>query len=183
MKWIGTLAKLACTLSVMWAFLWSMTLANRFIVLHHQDGYELGTFTVTSLTYRRGDSDSGPSWWANGTVVTDQHRATDERFGLADLAIDPTSQGHLEQMIPLGRTFDVWFNPDVTTVMMQDETPRVMRDTPDFWGEQVRQRNALLRRALGPLAVSIGILIVVSIVRRTARWARVPPRDAPPTLE
>jgi hypothetical protein len=158
--------------AIFWAGVLAFPIATTIHVLYGAERYRPAVFIIESLHYDSGANDTieeagGPSYWAMGWVRPGNRL---ERLSLHSFfEKPPTSQADMESVLRKGDVLRVLFNPEMTDMMVQDTTPRVLLDGENVWSKKRTSVKRMLCWALVPLFVTS---VMVFLARR---WAKSGP--------
>ncbi len=161
-----------CGVAVFAAFgfswLWTLPFVNRVTIHQGREKYRPGTYLVTGAEYHRGD-EGDDSWWLTGTIASHEERFIPR----VSKGQRPRNQEEVLARFPKGTKIDVFYNPDATEMIVQDETLRVIEATPNFWQEEARRQRSLGQRVLVPVPLALALYLTVRYAnRRHARLQR-----------
>lgn len=167
---IQRLAGFAVVAALFYSWLFTLSFVNRVTLYLNRESYRPETFLVTGAEYHAGD-EGGDSWWLNGMVAGQEERLVPRRRSMTH----PHSAAELLVRFPKGTRLDVLYNPKATSMLVQDESLRVVLASPDFWPEEERLRIKLGVRVLLPVPLALAVYVTVRwINRRHARQQTLP---------
>ena len=134
-----------------------VNVAASFIVLIKHDGYKKAAFTIEKL-HHNDDHDTGLTWGFTGRLLDREERLYAPH--LADAKA--LKYRGLRTMFPRGTKVDVWYNDQVTGVLFQHRTIRVLPYTPDLVASETGHIIWWVKFCLFPFA---GILILAGKLR------------------
>jgi len=165
--WI--LSHFSLVAAIIWAGALAFPIATTIWIFWGRDGYRRAVFRVETLHYSTGaDAEAGgPSYWAMGWVAPGNRfeRLSLHRF----FEKPPTCLADIEQVLHKGDALAVLYNPELTDMMVQCETPRLLLDKGDIWSEMRSELKRELLWALTPLGIGS---IMVYLARR---WSKSGP--------
>jgi hypothetical protein len=149
--------------AIFWAGVLAFPIATTALILRNADGYRRAMLTVDTVHYDSGANDEigGASYWAMGWIAPGNGL---ERLSVHDFfETPPESQADVEKALHKGDALPVLFNPGMTDMMVQTETPRVLLEKGDVWGEKRSRLKTMLWLALVP---SLATSLMVALARR-----------------
>jgi len=149
-------------IAIMPWFIVGIPIYNTFQKEKHEKDYKKAVFEVEDLKYipsyvSKGGHTHQTDIYADGVI-----NGSKEKYILfGELDPDPTSQEELEKMVRIGQEFDVWYNPNMTRTIMQNENLRVLKYGSDTFEKVVKVRIQMLKFAITPM---VGVLLVFGIL-------------------
>jgi len=151
-------------LSAVWTFLLAFPTYNALKAVRNADGYHEAEFVVSRLVYYE-EPDGLDQWWAEGVVD-----GNNERYSLqGQLPNTPRSIGDLQSMVKAGDRFRVLYNPEMSAVMVQGETLRVMPWTATLRADRMRLLRFFVYSSLVPLIALSTAFVVLSVIARASK--------------
>lgn len=150
--------------AVFYSSLFSFTYSNRLRIQHNRDQYRHEVFEVRDAVYHPRSGEDSESYWFKGLVAGNQ-----ERF-IPDFAegFDVESREDLLSLYPVGSKINVFYNPNETGTIIQDETLRVLHYFPGFWEKEERLRSQLFRIVVIPVPLALCFYLVLRVLHRRA---------------
>ena len=153
-------------LSAVWTFLLAFPAYNALQAVRNAGSYHEAEFVVSRLVYYEDpDPEGSDRWWAEGVVD-----GKSERYSLGGhLPHRPKSARDLSGMVKAGDRFRVLYNPEMTAVMIQGETLRVMPWTATLDADKMRLLRFFVYSSLVPLIALSTAFVVLSVIARASK--------------
>ena len=143
--------------AIMFSWLFTFSLYDRFCIFHNRNQYHPATFDVVDAVYLPSQGDDSESYWLRGTVENHPERfipTFSDRFS-------PKNAGDLLAVYPPGSHIPVLYNSQETTIIIQGETLRVLHFTSDFWREEERYRHKLMIFVFLPVPLALLVFLTI----------------------
>jgi hypothetical protein len=157
-------------IAIMPWFIVGIPIYSTYKKIQHQSDYKKAVFKVEELVYIPPHSNKGKTYqesiYAEGKI----DGSKEEYILFSELDPDPKSQEELEKMVKIGQEFDVYYNPKMTSTIMQGENLRVFKYDPEMFKRAKRNQISMLKFAFTPMAavlVVFGILFIIRMLKGT----------------